>query len=565
MTIDYTWWKDAVVYQIWPASYKDSNGDGIGDIPGILSTLDYLKSLGVDVIWLSPMYESPQDDMGYDISDYEKVYSKYGTMAEMDELIAAVHKRGMRLILDLVVNHTSSEHKWFQESRSSKTNAKRDWYIWKPPKYDEKGNRCPPNNWGSFFSESAWTYDDLTGEYYLHLFAESQPDLNWENEETRNAIYKSAMSFWLDKGVDGFRIDTAGLYSKHQAFADAPIAFPEQDFQPAIELFHNGPRIHEFHKEMFLKVTSKYDAMTVGELGYCPPEEALKYVSASEKEMSMIFMFDVVDVGTVRNDRFKFQEWQLSDLKHAVHTMSSFIEGTDAWSTVFMENHDQPRSVTRFGHSGKYREKSAKALAILQATLTGTLFLYQGQEIGMTNIPRNWPIEEYLDVWTVNYDKLQRGLHGDDFREEMMDLINLLARDQARTPVQWDSTENAGFTTGKPWMRVNDNYKEVNVAAQSDDPDSVLSFWKTALQMRKNHKGLFNYGKLTILDFENQQVFTYLKTYNNQKAYVVLNFTAQPVEFTKLEDGEFNLILSNEPDFDVDTLGPYEARVYEVK
>lgn len=564
MTIDYTWWKDSVVYQIWPASYKDSNGDGIGDIPGIILTLDYLKSLGVDVIWLSPMYESPQDDMGYDILDYEKVYSKYGSMEDMDKLIEEIHAREMRLILDLVVNHTSSEHAWFKESRSSKTNPKRDWYIWKPPKYDEQGNRKPPNNWGSFFSESAWTYDELTDEYYLHLFAESQPDLNWENEETRKAIYKSAMSFWLDKGVDGFRIDTAGLYSKHQLYKDAPVVFPEQDFQPAIELFHNGPRIHEFHKEMFSQVTSKYDAMTVGELGYCPPEEALKYVSAKEREMSMIFMFDVVDVGTVRNDRFQFQEWQLSDFKDAVRTMSSFIAGTDAWSTVFMENHDQPRSVTRFGHLGKYREKSGKMLAVLQATLTGTLFLYQGQEIGMTNIPREWPIEEYLDVWTVNYDKLQHSLHGEGYKEKMMDQISLLARDNARTPVQWDSSENAGFTSGKPWMRVNDNYKEVNVASQVDRKDSLLSFWKTALKVRKQYRDVLNYGELEILDFENQQVFTYLKSYKNQKAYVVLNFSASSVAFEKLVDGEFSLILSNEPDMDVGTLGPYEARVYEV-
>ena len=565
MTVTYTWWKDASVYQIWPASYKDSNGDGVGDIPGILSTLDYIKSLGIDVIWLSPMYDSPQDDMGYDISDYENVYPKYGTLEDMDKLISEVHSRGMKLILDLVINHTSSEHKWFKESRSSKSNPKRDWYIWKPPKYDAEGNRHPPNNWGSYFSGSAWKYDEATDEYYLHLFADSQPDLNWENEETRNAIYDSALSFWFKKGVDGFRIDTAGMYSKVQSFPDAPIVFPDSEFQPCKKYHQSGPRIHEFHKEMFSKVTSKYDAMTVGEVGHSTREDALKYVSAKEKEMNMMFLFDVVEVGSDPSDRFRYNGYSLVDLKKAVENMCKFTEGTDAWSTVFTENHDQPRSITRFGDdSPKFRFKSGKMLASLQATLTGTLFIYQGQEFGMTNVPKDWPIEEYLDINTINYWKTFKETHGGMTAEQLLKNINLLARDNARTPVQWDDSENAGFTTGKPWMRVNDNYKEVNAASQVNDPNSLFNFWKKALEVRKQYKNLFIYGKLTILDYENKKVFSYTKEFNNTKAYVVLNFSADTIKFEALVKGDLELVLSNVAEIDDGNLSPYESRVYVV-
>lgn len=565
MTVDYIWWKDASVFQIWPASYKDSNGDGVGDIPGIISTLDYVKNLGVDVVWLSPMYDSPQDDMGYDISDYESVYSKYGTLEDMDELISEIHSRGMKLILDLVINHTSTEHKWFEESRSSKTNPKRDWYIWKPPRYDENGNRQPPNNWGSYFSGSAWKYDEKTDEYYLHLFAESQPDLNWENEETRKAIYKSALTFWFDKGVDGFRIDTAGMYSKVQSFPDAPIVFPDQEFQPCKPFHQSGPRIHEFHKEMFQSVTSKYDAMTVGEVGHSTREDALKYVSAKEKEMNMMFLFDAVEVGSDPKDRFRYNGYQLTDLKKAIENMCSFVDGTDAWATVFTENHDQPRSITRFGNdSPKYRFKSGKLLALLQSTLTGTLFIYQGQEIGMCNVPRDWPAEEYLDINTINYFKTYKEIHGDKDLDKLWDQINLLARDNARTPVQWDDSENAGFSTGKPWMKVNPNYKEVNAASQVNDPNSLYNFWKKALEVRKKYKDLFIYGALEILDFDNQKLFSYTKSSGNTKAYVVLNFTSETVKFEPLVKGDLELVISNEELAIEGTLNAYEGRVYIV-
>lgn len=568
MTKDYIWWKDASVYQIWPASYKDSDGDGVGDIPGIISTLDYVKSLGTDVIWLSPMYDSPQDDMGYDISNYEKVYPKYGTLKDMDQLIEGTHKRGMKLILDLVINHTSTEHDWFKQSRSSKTDPKRDWYIWKPPRYDAEGNRHPPNNWVSHFSGSAWAYDETTDEYYLHLFAESQPDLNWENEEARKAIYKSALSFWFEKGIDGFRIDTAGMYSKVQSFADAPIVFPDSEWQPCQMYFQNGPRIHEFHKEMFASVTSKYDAMTVGEVGHSPREESLKYVSVKEKEMNMMFLFDAVEVGSNPADRFIYDGYKLTDFKKAVERQSSFIEGTDAWSTVFYENHDQPRSITRFGNdSNKYRVKSGKLLALLQSTLSGTLYIYQGQEIGMTNLPRSWSIDEYLDINTINYYKEFKAKHGDNKEkmDKLMDNINLLARDHARSPVQWDDTENAGFSTGKPWMRVNDNYKEINVASQVNDPNSLFSFWKQSLKIRKEYKDLLIYGSFKILDKENQKVFTYVKEAAGQKAYIVLNFTSESSKFENLDGGKLELVHSNVNVEDESTLSPYEGRFYLIK
>ncbi|CUM63805.1 uncharacterized protein PRCAT00001389001 [Priceomyces carsonii] len=568
MTIDSKWWKDASIYQIWPASYKDSNGDGVGDLQGIISTLDYIKNLGVDIIWLSPMYDSPQDDMGYDISDYQKIYPKYGTMEDMDNLIKGVHERGLKLILDLVINHTSSEHAWFKESRSSKTNPKRDWYIWKPPRYDEHGNRHPPNNWMSYFSESAWEYDELTDEYYLHLFAKTQPDLNWENEETRKVIYDTALKFWFDKGVDGFRIDTAGIYSKVQTFPDAPIVIPDSQYQPC-KLYHlNGPRIHEFHKEMFANVTSKYDVMTVGELGHSSIEETLKYVSAKENELNMVFLFDLVELGANPDDKFDFKGFTLKDFKDCIKKQSSFTENSDGWATAFSENHDQPRSITRFGNpSPKYHFKSGKLLALMMTTLTGTLFIYQGQEIGMSNLPRSWSIDEYLDINTINYCKAFKEKYGDDKEkfEKLMDVINLLARDHARSPVQWDSTKNAGFTSGTPWTRVNDNYTSVNAASQINDPDSLYSFWKQSLLIRKEFKDLFIYGSMEILDYDNLKVFTYIKEFKNQKAYIALNFSSETVPFENLSSGKLELIHSNVVSSETDELTPYEGRVYIVK
>lgn len=585
MTVDYTWWKDATIYQVYPATFAkglqgrytgdDKTFDGAcGDIPGIISKLDYLKDF-VDIIWLSPMYDSPQDDMGYDISDYQNVYHRYGTMQDMQNLIDGCHQRGMKIICDLVINHTSSQHEWFKESRSSLDNPKRDWYIWKKPKYDKDGNRCPPNNWLSHFSGSAWEFDETTGEYYLKLFAKTQPDLNWENEETRKAIYDTCLKFWFERGIDGFRIDTAGMYSKDQAFPDAPIVYKDQYYQPSGMYTNNGPRIHEFHKEMFKNVTSHYDAMTVGEVGHCSKEQALKYVSKSENEMNMMFLFDVVDVGSDKGDRFRYNGFDLKDFKKAVQNQCEFIYGTDAWSTVFIENHDQPRCISRFGDS-KYRVKSGKLLCLLQLTLTGTLFIYQGQEIGMTNLPRDWSIEEYKDINTINYYKAFKEKYGNDAdyaekEKKLMDVINLVARDHARSPMQWDSSEYGGFSDHEPWTRVNTNYKEINVADQLQDPDSLLNFWKKSLKVRKEYKDLLIYGSFEILDFDNEQLFTYVKTLENAKspkAYVVLNFSTTDVKFEKLvEGGSYKLINCNvkESEMVEDRLSPFEGRVYIVE
>ncbi|KAI5955631.1 MAL6 [Candida jiufengensis] len=583
MTKDYTWWKDATVYQIYPSTFikgkkgkfegpKDVFDGETGDLKGIISKLDYLADI-TDVIWLSPHYLSPNNDMGYDIESYEKILPRYGSVEDMQTLIDECHKRGMKIICDLVINHTSDLHDWFKESRSSLDNPKRDWYIWKKPKYDDKGNRKPPNNWGSYFSGSAWEYDSKTDEYYLRLFDKSQPDLNWENEETRKAIYDSAMKFWLDRGVDGFRIDTAGLYSKVQDFPDAPVLFPEDDYQPSGNLTLNGPRIHFFHKEMYDQVTSNYDAMTVGEVGHCSREEALKYVSASRGEMNMIFLFDTVDVGSDKNDRFRYNGFDLKDLKEAIKTQCEFTEGTDAWSTVFIENHDQPRCITRFGDK-KYQTKSGKLLAMFQTTLTGTLFIYQGQEIGMTNVPRDWPIEEYQDVNTINYYNQFKDKYGKDAdfaekEQKLMDIINLLARDNARTPMQWDDSENAGFSDHRPWSKVNPNYKEINVAKQLNDPNSLLNFYKKSLKLRKKYKDLSIYGSFEILDFDNKQTFTYVKSLKDAKspkAYVVLNFSKDNAKFERLIDGQYELISTNvdKDEFDEEKLSPFEGRIYIV-
>ncbi|CUM64699.1 uncharacterized protein PRCAT00002308001 [Priceomyces carsonii] len=568
MTKENIWWKDATVYQVWPASYKDSNSDGIGDIPGIISKLDHIQGLGVDVIWLSPMYDSPQDDMGYDISDYQKVYPKYGTLEDLETLIKETHSRGMKLILDLVINHTSNEHQWFKESRSSKTNPKRDWYIWKPPRYDENGNRHPPNNWMSCFCGSAWEYDEKTEEYYLHVFAKSQPDLNWENEETRQAIYDNALLFWFEKGIDGFRIDAAGVYSKDRSFPDAPIVIPNSEWQPCTQLYQDGPRIHEFHKEMFSKVTSKFDAMTVGEVGASDREEFLKYVSAKENEMNMMFLFNVVDIGSKNGDKFDFKGFNLVDLKKAIKKQYSMTDGSDAWPTFFMENHDQARSISRFGNpSTKYWEKSGKLLALLQIGMSGTLFIYQGQEIGMTNFPRSWPIEDYLDINSINYFKNYSEKHSNDAKamDKLMDNLALLARDHGRTPVQWDDSPNAGFSDGVPWTKVNDNYHQINVQKQVNDPSSLLSFWKRCLKLRKKFKNLLVHGSLDILDLENENLFTFSKRNNGELLYGILNFSSNVQKFELTIPGTLELLLSNSEIANDDIMGPYEGRLYLVK
>ncbi|KAK4043287.1 glycoside hydrolase superfamily [Parachaetomium inaequale] len=563
------WWKDAVCYQIYPASFKDSNGDGLGDIPGILSKIDYLKDLGLT---------EGKVDMGYDISDYEKVYPPYGSVKDMENLIGACHERGMKLILDLVINHTSDQHAWFKESRSSKRNPKRDWYIWKPPRYAEDGTRLPPTNWRSYFSGQTWEYDEHTGEYYLHLFAKEQPDLNWENEETRQAIYDSAMRFWLDKGVDGFRVDTVNMYSKGVEFKDAPIVDGRFYEQPAWLYYANGPRMHEFLREMNQKVLNHYDAVTVGELPHTPdPKKVLDYVGASDKQLSMVFQFDIVDLGQGREHKYHFEEWTLPQLKRIVAKWQQFIEGTDGWTTVFCENHDQGRSISRYASDAAHeRVPSAKLLSLMLCALTGTLFIYQGQEIGMINVPPSWPIDAYRDIESVNFYKTMAAQSRDDPAElaYVMRSLQILGRDNARLPMQWDGSEYAGFTDcpGGAWMRVHDLYGEINVERQVREGEaSVLGFWKRMIKFRKQHADVLVHGAFEGFGMEDESTFVFGKRVAEKRVAVVLNFTReeQEVELPDYEGlvftvGSYEDAAKQEEGADgrIRKLRPWEGRLY---
>ncbi|KAI8957352.1 glycoside hydrolase family 13 protein [Daldinia sp. FL1419] len=512
------WWKDATFYQVYPASFKDSNDDGWGDIPGIVSKINYLSELGVDVVWLSPVFESPQADMGYDVSDYQKIYAPYGTIGDVDDLIESCHARKMKVILDLVVNHTSVEHEWFKESRSSKTNPKRDWYIWKPPRYDSEGHRIPPTNWRGYFAGSTWTYDEHTQEYYLHLYAPDQPDLNWESESCRKAIYQDTMRFWLERGVDGFRIDTVNKYSKRTEYSDAPVTDPDSPYQPAPEMWCNGPRIHEFIHEMRCKALAPYGAVSVGELSNTPnPSQVLPYVSAAAQELDMVFEFSMIRLGTggMFGPKYIYVSFRLQQLKEIVEKWQTFIQGTDGWTTVFCENHDNGRAVSRFGDSStpELWQASAKTIALWQATLTGTLFIYQGQEIGMTNMPTTWGIEEYKDVESLNF-YAEALSSGDQKRiEDTMRGLHILARDHSRIPFQWDDSPNAGFSGKgvKTWMRVHDAYPEVNVNKQISDPGSILNFYKAVLKLRKKYKDVFVWGAFRLLERDDEAIFAYVK------------------------------------------------------
>ncbi|KAI1206021.1 glycoside hydrolase family 13 protein [Annulohypoxylon truncatum] len=512
------WWKDATFYQVYPASFKDSDGDGWGDIPGLISKIDYLHKLGVDVVWLSPVFESPQADMGYDVSDYQKIYAPYGTIDDVDALIEACHSRDMKLILDLVVNHTSVEHEWFKESRSSKTNPKRDWYIWKPARYDAQGQRIPPTNWRGYFASSTWTWDENTEEYYLHLYAPEQPDLNWESEACREAIYENTMRFWLERGADGFRIDTVNKYSKRTEYIDAPVTDSNSSCQPAPEMWCNGPRIHEFIHEMRAKALEPYGAVSVGELSNTPhPSQVLPYVSAAAGELDMVFEFSMIRLGTggMFGPKYIYVPFTLPQMKAIVAKWQTFIEGTDGWTTVFCENHDNGRAVSRFGDCStpELWRASAKTLALWQATLTGTLFLYQGQEIGMTNMPATWGIDEYKDVESLNFYTEALASGDEKAIVDTMHGLRILARDHSRIPFQWDDSPNAGFADEgvKTWMRVHDDYQEINAAKQMVDPDSILNFYRQILQLRKEYKDLFVFGTFRLLKAEDEAIFAYVK------------------------------------------------------
>ena len=587
------WWKEAVIYQIYPASYCDSNGDGMGDLQGITSKLDYIASLGANIIWICPMYDSPQVDMGYDISNYEDVYRPYGTVKDMEELIKQTHARGMKIMLDLVINHTSDQHAWFKESRSSKDNPKRDWYIWKPASYNDKGERVPPNNWRcNFGGGSAWQWDEQTGEYYMHLFATEQPDLNWENEEARKAIYESSMEFWLRRGVDGFRVDTVNMYSKPDGLPDAPIVDPKAPYQPAGLLYCNGPRMHEFLGEMNA-ILSKYGAITVGELPNTPDmAKVLKYVSAEAKQLDMVFQFDVVDVGFGKTHKYETtpKNYKLPQLKEAIERTQLLIRGTDAWTTVFTENHDQARSVTRFTDDRpEFRKQGAKMLALMQASLSGTQYVYQGQEIGAVNMPKeSYPVENYLDLDSYLFVDMVKERHGADNEEEIdraFTALQHLARDHARVPMPWDGklkyggfsdvAEKAGKEVKESWMKTHPLAGEINVASQLDDPDSVLAFWRKMLRFRRDHADLLVYGDYQTLRLEDQDLHMFVKhaVGTTSRALVVLNFTTGEKKWTAPDAKELGLpegtdvaltpVASSYDGKDRgDTLAPFEGRVY---
>ncbi|MCY6369332.1 glycoside hydrolase family 13 protein [Clostridium ganghwense] len=549
------WWKEAVAYQIYPKSFMDSNGDGIGDIQGIISKLDYLKELGIDVIWICPVYKSPNDDNGYDISDYQDIMDEFGTMHDFDQLLQEVHKRDMKLIIDLVINHTSDEHPWFLESRSSKDNSKRDWYIWRDGKNGEE-----PNNWESIFGDSAWEYDGNTNQYFLHLFSRKQPDLNWENGEMREAVY-GMINWWLDKGIDGFRVDAISHIKKEEGLKDMPN--PEGlKHVPSFDKHMNVKGIHKYLEELKENTFAKYDIMTVGEANGVTVEDAHLWVGEEKGKFNMVFQFDHLDLW---KDEMNIK-LDVIDLKK---TLSKWQKGLEnrGWNALFIENHDIPRIVSIWGNDKEYWRESATALAVMYFMLQGTPFIYQGQEIGMTNVKFK-TIEEYDDVRTKNMYAIKReqGVS----HEDIMKIIWKLSRDNSRTPMQWDESPKAGFTTGIPWLGVNPNYKEVNVVKQEKDPNSVLNFYKKMISIKKDNH-VFTYGKYDLILEDNKQIYAYTRTLDNEKVVVICNLSDSEAvyNYTPINLNYDGLLLCN---YDVKThvdstklvLKPYEARVYRV-
>lgn len=533
MTFKHTWWKEAVVYQIYPRSFFDTNGDGIGDIPGIIEKLDYLKNLGIDVIWLCPVYKSPNDDNGYDISDYEDIMPEFGTMNDWEMLLEEVHKRGMKLIMDLVVNHSSDEHAWFIESSSSRDNSKRDYYIWRDGKDGKE-----PNNWSSFFTPSAWKYDDKTGQYYLHLFSEKQPDLNWENPVLRKEIYQM-MTRWLDKGIDGFRMDVINCISKTEGLPSVK----GEGYCWGGRYFINGPRMHEFLQEMNKEVLSKYDIMTVGETPGVTPEQAREYTDEARHELNMLFQFELMDVDSQPTGKWDVKAWSLNDFRSIIVKWQTELE-SKGWNSNYLNNHDQPRVVSRFGDDVKYRSESAKMLATMNLTLKGTPYIYQGEEIGMTNV-RYGDISEYRDIETINFynERMKQGYD----KDSIMNAIYKKGRDNARTPMQWNDNPNAGFTDGTPWIAVNPNYVDINVEQALKDKKSIFNYYKNLIKLRKEYPSLV-YGRFVQVDNNHDNVFAYTREYEGEKLLVILNFTGKSVEFGLSKEylqGNGLLLISN--------------------
>ena len=545
-----TWWKEGIVYQIYPRSFNDSTGNGIGDIYGIIEKLDYIKSLGVNMIWICPIYSSPNDDNGYDISDYRKISDEFGGNKAFDILLKEMHKRDLKLIMDLVANHSSDEHKWFQESKKGENNPYHDYYIWKKGDFD-----VPPNNWLSVFSGSAWQWDSNLNKYYLHLFTKKQPDLNWENPKVRDEIY-DVLNFWFSKGVDGFRMDVISFISKRLNFPPAEEGAPLSDMMENI--YANGPRIHEFLKEMNKKVLSKYDIVTVGEGPGVNLKTGLKYVDENEKELDMVFHFDHLQIDFGPEGKFDPQTVDFIKFKKVFSDWDLYLKNK-GWNSIFLGNHDFSRIVSRFGNDKKYRNQSAKLLATLLMTLRGTPYVYQGDEIGMTNI--KYPsIDYYDDIETRNAWK-EAEEQGKDM-DIFLKAVHKQSRDNARTPLQWDNSRNAGFSSSKPWLDVNENYNKINVELQQDNSDSILNYYREIIRIRKNYSTLI-YGDFLDLEPSNEKLFIY-KRWDKQKTFIiVLNFSNDKTQWDIYNFDSMRLVISNyKKSAYTKSVDPWEARVY---
>ncbi|MBM7506008.1 alpha-glucosidase [Agromyces aurantiacus] len=566
------WWKSAVVYQVYPRSFQDSDGDGIGDLRGILQRLDHLERLGVDVVWLSPIYRSPQADNGYDISDYHDIDPVFGTLADFDELLAAMHARGIRLVMDLVVNHTSDEHPWFVESRASRDSAKRDWYWWRPPRPGARGGDpgAEPTNWESFFSGPTWEWDEATGEYFLHLFDRKQPDLNWENPEVRTAVYEM-MRWWLDRGVDGFRMDVINLISKHPGLPDGPVRDGKR-YGDGSASYVNGPRLHEFLQEMHREVFDGRDGLiTVGETPGVTVDDAVLFTDPARREVDMVFQFEHVglDHGV---SKFRPRPLEPGELAASLAKWQDGLRET-GWNSLYLENHDQPRSVSRFGDADEHWYGSATALATMLHLMRGTPYVYQGQELGMTNAPFS-VIDEYRDIESLNA-YAEEVASGTAVADALYGL-SLMSRDHARTPVQWDASPNAGFTSGEPWLPVNPNHDRINAADQAGDPGSVFEYYRALIALR-HERPVVGHGSFERADAGHPAIFAYERVHGAERLLVVANLSSAehaPAFDLDLaarwttgagEPGDVPILTNTIPDspapFDA-PLAPWEARVY---
>lgn len=545
------WWKEAVVYQIYPRSYMDSNNDGVGDLRGIISKLDYIESLGIDAIWLNPIYKSPNDDGGYDISDYYSVQPEFGTLNDFDELLTGLHQRGIKLIMDLVVNHTSDEHPWFMDSRKSKDNPFRDFYFWKPGI-----NGGPPNNWPSFFGGSAWEHDEITGEYYLHLFSRKQPDLNWENPVVREEVNK-LMKFWLDKGVNGLRLDVISAISKRVSFPDTDTP----DFNETIRKYYaNGPRLKEFIAEMRTKVWDHYDMMTVGEGPGITTKNAMDYLDEN-LGLHMIFHFGHMFLDQGAGGRFDPTPWSMTDFKKVFSTWDNTL-GQKGWGSVFLGNHDFSRMVSRWGDDSNFREESSKLLMTLLLSMRGTPFIFQGDEIGMTNIQLN-SVSESRDVETITGWKEAQKLGASE--KEFLVAANYAGRDNARTPMQWDNSNHAGFTETTPWMKVNPNHETVHVVSQQSNHNSILTYFKAMRAVRRSHPTLV-YGNYEPFETGFENLFTYYRTMNKEIFLIVLNFSGEKINLSSniLQLNMESRIIGNYNHTEPGIIQPWEANVYKL-